>query len=90
MASGNRGNLTNVNSDDYEQIDAALLALSEARERAEQAGRAVRSSDGPDRLVQMIEQLDKDLLAMHGKLKTAAYFEGRGEPVVEQQLSMSA
>lgn len=76
--------------DDYEKIDATLLALSAACERAERTARSLRESDAPAHVVDALEEVDRTILKLHRRLTDAAYFEGRGERKTEEQLSLSA
>lgn len=67
----------------YETIDSVLLLLSEARERAEGAARAVAESGGQANLVEALETADRELLALHRRLMDGAYF-GATKPAVKQ------
>lgn len=58
-------------------IDAALLCLSEARERAEAAAHLARS-DGDDGLADVLADIDQRLLELHGELMRAAYLPQNG------------
>lgn len=67
----------------YETIDSVLLLLSEARERAEGAARAIAQSGGEANLVDALQTADRDLLALHKRLMDSAYF-GSGTPRAKQ------
>lgn len=56
------------------EVDRALLLISEARERAERAGRAIERDGGDAHLVAALGEADRSLLAVHGELMRAAYF----------------
>jgi hypothetical protein len=56
-----------------EAVDRALLVIGEARERAEQAAKTVRTGDNRS-LLDALENADRSLLAIHGALMRAAYF----------------
>ncbi len=58
----------------YETIDSVLLLLSEARERAEGAAKALADEDGQARLVGALQTADRELLALHKRLLDGAYF----------------
>ncbi|MGB2876393.1 MAG: hypothetical protein WBB76_13100 [Gaiellaceae bacterium] len=67
-------------------IERALLVISEARERAEQAARSVKKDEGDATIVAALEEADESLLAVHGKLMRAAYFPAGG---TERQLRLA-
>lgn len=66
----------------YESIEQTLLLLSEARERAEGAAKAIADEGGPTHLVEALRTTDRELLALHRKLMDGAYF--HAERRVEQ------
>jgi hypothetical protein len=70
-----------------EQIDAALLCVAEARERAERAARGLRRDGGHDDLASLLEAAEKDLFALHGEIMRTAYF---GSAVAEPQLELTS
>ncbi len=67
----------------YETIDSVLLLLSEARERAEGAAKAIADSGGQAALVDALQSADRELLALHRRLMDGAYF-GATKPAVKQ------
>lgn len=69
-----------------EEVDATLLLLSETRERAERAARAIAGESGQPHLVEALERVDRDLLALHRKLMDETYFQPTGvlEPSAKQ------
>lgn len=67
-------------------IERALLVISEARERTEQAARSLKRDGGDVGIVGALQEADDDLLAIHGKLMRAAYFPAGG---TEQQLRLA-
>lgn len=67
----------------YETIDSVLLLLSEARERAEGAAKAIADAGGQARLVEALHLADTELLALHKRLLDGAYF-GSAKPAVAQ------
>ena len=67
----------------YETVDSLLLLLSEARERAEGAAKAIADADGQANLVVALETVDRELLALHKRLLDSAYF-GSAAPAVKQ------
>jgi len=67
----------------YETIDSVLLLLSEARERAEGAAKAIAESGGQANLVDALQSTDRELLALHRRLMDGAYF-GSAKPAVKQ------
>lgn len=58
----------------YETIDSVLLLLSEARERAEGAAKAIADAGGQAGLVDALRAADTELLALHKRLLDGAYF----------------
>jgi len=54
-------------------VDAALLCVSEARERAENAARALRANGNAD-AADAFARADARLFELHGDLMRAAYF----------------
>lgn len=58
----------------YETIDSVLLLLSEARERAEGAAKAIADAGGQANLVDALQSADRELLALHRRLMDGAYF----------------
>ncbi len=71
----------------HEEIDETLLLLSEARERAERAARAIAAAGGQAHVVEALERVDRELLAMHRRLMDEAIFH---VPSAEQQLALGA
>ena len=67
----------------YETIDSVLLLLSEARERAEGAAKALADEGGHGNLVDALRAADSELLALHKRLLDGAYF-GSGTPRSKQ------
>lgn len=57
-----------------ETVDELLLLLAEARERAEQAARHMRHDGGQAHVVAALEQVDRELLALHRRLLDETYF----------------
>jgi hypothetical protein len=75
-----------VSESPYAHIDTALLYISEARERAEEAAKAMRELGAEERLVAAVEEADRELLALHRRLMEATYFPAPAET----QLTLSA
>lgn len=67
----------------YETIDSVLLLLSEARERAEGAAKALADEGGQAHLVEALHTADCELLALHRRLMDGAYFSS-GQPRPKQ------
>ena len=65
-----------MSSAHYDTVDSVLLLLSEARERAEGAARAVTAQRGRDGLVEALEAADRDLVALYKRLFDGAYLGG--------------
>ncbi len=67
----------------YEEIERALLYVSEARERVEGAARALAETDGAPHLIEALGAADRELLATHGRLMRTTYFGPDGERQLE-------
>ncbi len=68
----------------YDEIEKALLYVSEARERVESAARTLAETEAEPRLIAALAQADRELLAVHGRLWQEAYF----GPGTAKQLSL--
>lgn len=68
------------------EVDKALLVLSEARERAESAARAMRRDGVEPQVAEAFEEADRKLLAIHGDLMRVTYF---GAPTGNSQLKLA-
>jgi hypothetical protein len=66
-----------MSEDRLRAIDTALLCISEARERAEEAARLARR-DGDSALAGTLDDLDRRLHDLHGELMRAAYMPETG------------
>lgn len=73
--------------DQSREIDETLLLLSEARERAERAARAISAAGGQAHVLGALERADRELLALHRRLMDEAIFH---VPSAEQQLALDA
>lgn len=71
----------------FTEVDATLLLLAEARERAERAARAVSDDGGPDHVVEALARVDRELLALHRRLMDETLFHIEG---AEPQLALDA
>ena len=67
------------------EVDATLLLISEARERAERAAKAVTEASGQAHVVAALERVDQELLALHKRLMEDAIFR---VPSAEHQLAL--
>jgi hypothetical protein len=70
-----------------DEIDATLLLLSEARERAERAERVLAAAGAEMHVIEALQRVDRELLAMHRRLMDEAIF---NTPSAEQQLALDA
>ena len=66
-------------------IDSTLLCISEARERAESAAKEMRKASAEATVVAVLEEADRELLALHRRLMDAVYC-----PAQREQLRLSA
>lgn len=73
-----------MSSAHYETIDSVLLLLSEARERAEGAARSVAAEGGREALVEALEAVERELLALHKRLFDGAYLGSIAKPAAAQ------
>ena len=72
----------------FEEVDATLLLISEARERAERAARTIAEAGGQAHVVDALERIDRELLLLHRRLMDDTIFH---VPVAgEQQLALDA
>jgi len=69
------------------EIEATLLLLSEARERAERAAHSLSAAGGETHVIEALERVDRELLVMHRRLMDEAIFHA---PSAEQQLALDA
>jgi hypothetical protein len=73
----------------FQEVDATLLLLSEARERAERAARTIAEAGGQAHVVEALDRVDRELLALHRRLTDEVVFQTRSKPA-EQQLALDA
>ncbi len=74
-----------------EQVDAALLCISEARERLERLARALGEEAAEAARVRALEDAERQLLDLHNDLRRKTYFPGPGAtPQTQLQLAASA
>ena len=58
----------------FTEVEATLLLVSEARERAERAARTVAGAGAEPHVREALERLDRDLLALHRRLMDETIF----------------
>jgi hypothetical protein len=68
------------------EMEATLLCISEARERAERLARHLRREGADTDTVGALEIADRQLLAIHGELMRRTYF---GETASVEQLELA-
>jgi hypothetical protein len=73
----------------FDEVDATLLLISEARERAERAARAIAEAGGQAHVVDALERVDRELLILHRRLMDETIFHVPSAPS-EQQLALDA
>jgi hypothetical protein len=71
----------------FSEVDATLVLVAEARERAERAARTVSESAGPAHVVDALARVDRELLALHRRLMDETLFHVEG---AEPQLALDA
>jgi hypothetical protein len=74
----------------FAAIDEVLLLLSEARERAEGAAKAIAQANGQAHLVNALESVDKELLALHRRLIDETLFHVPASEKPDKQLALDA
>lgn len=74
----------------FAAIDEVLLLLSEARERAEGAAKAIAQASGQAHLVAALESVDKELLALHRRLMDETLFHVPAAEKPVEQLALDA
>lgn len=79
--------LGGVVADVFAEIDATLLLLAEARERAERAAGAVEAAGGGSHVREALVRVDRELLALHRRLMDETVFYA---PAADSQLALDA
>jgi hypothetical protein len=74
----------------FAAIDEVLLLLSEARERAEGAARAIVDTGGRPHLAAALERVDAELLALHRRLLDETLFHVPASEKSVEQLALDA
>lgn len=76
-----------VEADVVAEIEAALLCISEARERADRLARRLRRAESDPALVEALAAAEQQLSALHSELMRRTYF-GAAE-AAEKQLKLA-
>jgi hypothetical protein len=63
-----------VNEAHFAEIEKTLLFVSEARERAERAAKALERDEADTHLVEALQEAERELLAIHRRLMQSTYF----------------
>lgn len=63
-----------MNEAHFAEIEKTLLYISEARERADRAARAIARDAAEEHLVEALEETERELLALHRRLMQSTYF----------------
>jgi len=63
-----------VNEAHFAEIEKTLLFISEARERADKAAKALERDDADAHLVEALADAERELLAIHRRLMQTTYF----------------
>jgi hypothetical protein len=71
----------------YEEVEATLLLVAEARERAERAGQVAGAAGGEAHIRAPLERTDRELLALHRRLLDDTIFH---TPASTSQLALDA
>lgn len=82
--------MSEVAAAQFAAIDEVLLLLSEARERAEGAVRAITDAGGQAHLAAALERVDKELLALHRRLLDDTLFHVPDSEARDTQLALDA
>jgi hypothetical protein len=63
-----------MNEAHFAEVEKTLLYVSEARERAERAAKAIARDGAEVHLVDALEDAERELLAIHRRLLQTTYF----------------
>jgi hypothetical protein len=74
----------------FEEVDATLLLISEARERAERAARVIAEAGGEEHAVEALERVDRELLVLHRRLMDETIFHVSPAMPSAEQLALDA
>jgi len=66
--------MARVNESHFAEIEKTLLFVTEARERAQRAAKALGRDDADGHLVEALEEAERALMAVHRRLMHATYF----------------
>ena len=82
--------MSEVAAAQFAAIDEVLLLLSESRERAEGAAKAIAEAGGQAHLVEALAKVDKELLALHRRLLDETLFHVSVSEKPIEQLALDA
>jgi hypothetical protein len=63
-----------MNENHFAEIEATLLYVSEARERAEKASKAISKDGAEPHLIDALDAAETELAAVHKRLMQGTYF----------------
>jgi hypothetical protein len=63
-----------VNEAHFAEVEKTLLFVSEARQRAERAAKALAKDGAEDHLVEALEEAEQELASIHRRLMQSTYF----------------
>ncbi len=66
--------MARVNESHFAEIEKTLLFVTEARERAQRAAKALGRDDAEGHLVEALEEAERELMAVHRRLMHSTYF----------------
>jgi hypothetical protein len=72
--SGPARNLGQVNEAHFAEVEKTLLFVSEARQRAERAAKALAKDGADEHLVEALEEAERELAEVHRLLMQSTYF----------------
>jgi len=72
-----------MNEAHFAEVEKTLLYVSDARQRAERAAKALAKDGADDHLVEALEEAEQELAAIHRRLMQSTYF-----AVPAEQLSL--
>jgi len=77
-----------MNEAHFKEIEKVLLCISDARERAARAAKAITADGAEDHLIGSLAKAEEELSALHRKLMQETYFAVPGQPNDQEKLAV--